>query len=327
MADLAEKIRLLSSTELFSPLGEKAVKKIARWCSVYSFPKGEAVFTDGDPGDALYIVDSGEISINRLSEDLRRQEIARLVAGDCFGEMELMTGQARNAEALAAEKSLLLRFPRRGLSLTALLEEHADAGAELLHSFLKVTAGRIRNANALLKENSPLMQELRSQVYGDKLTGLYNKTYLEEKLPEYLKDKKSRTALLMVKPDNFKAMNDTFGHEAGDETLVLMAAVVKRCLPENAVAVRFMGNELSCLLPDTDRKGALAAAEAIRGILSALDLSQLTGGADFHLSVSTGIAVFPDHAASAPDLIARAHELPLIGRERGGNRILFPEDK
>ncbi len=327
MADLTEKIRILSETELFSPLGKERLDTIARRCSVYSYRKGETVFRPGDPGDALYIVQSGEISINRRTEDRRKQEIARLVAGDCFGEMELMTREARNAEALAEEASLLLRFPRRGRELQTLLAEHTDLGAEILHSFLKVTAGRIRNANALVKENSPLIQELRSQVYGDKLTGLFNKTFLEENLPEYLKDRSRPAALLMVKPDNFKAMNDSFGHEAGDQTLVLMAAALKRGLPEDAVSLRFMGNELSCFLPGVGRDGARAVAERIQRDFASLDLSPLTGGSDFRLSVSAGIAIFPEHADTAPELIARAHELPLIGRERGGNAILFPEDR
>lgn len=323
----SEIIELLAQTALFSPLGRKSLSRIARFSSVYSFPRGRGIFSTGDAGGALFIIESGEVSISRLSEDLRSQEIARFIAGDSFGEMDLLTGSVRNAEARAAEDTLLLQFPRRGKSLRDLLSAHPDAGAELLHSFLRVTAGRIRDANALLKENSPLVQQLRSQVYEDKLTGLYNKTFFEERLPGYLADGNHPVSVLMVKPDNFKLINDTCGHEAGDRALVLMAARLKSLLPESVVAIRYMGNEFACILPDTDRKKALRAAEEIRGIMNGLDLSSLTGKKAFNLSVSTGIAVYPDHAVQASELIAKAHELPLIGRERGGNRILFPEDK
>ena len=217
--------------------------------------------------------------------------------------------------------------PGEGKNSKTCSRTHPEVGARLLHSFLKVTAGKIRNANALLKDNSPWVQELRNQVYGDKLTGLYNKTFLEERLPEYLKVGKNPVGLLMVKPDNFKYINDTYGHEAGDQALVVMAGRLRKHLPEKGVAVRYMGNELSALLPGAGRKEALAAAKGIQDMLVGLDLSQQTAGNPFKLSVSIGIAVFPDHAAKAVDLIAKAHELPLIGRERGGNKILFPEDK
>jgi len=323
----SEIIELLAKTALFSPLGRKALSRIAEFCAVYTFPRGRGIFNTGDPGGALFIVESGEVSISRLSEDLRSQEIARFIAGDSFGELDLMTGSARNAEARAAENTRLLRFPRRGRSLQDLLAAHPDAGAELLHSFLRVTAGRIRDANALMKENSPWVQELRSQVYEDKLTGLYNKTFLEERLPGYLADRKRPVSVLMVKPDNFKLINDTFGHEAGDRALVLMAERLRNSLPESVVAIRYMGNEFACLLPDTDREKALRTAEDIRRLMNGLDFSSVTGKNSFRLSVSAGISVYPDHAERAPELIAWAHELPLIGRERGGNRILFPEDK
>ncbi len=327
MVDITERKRLLSVTELFAPLDEATMRIIAGFCSVYRYRKGKTVFRAGDPSIALYIVRTGEIAISRPDEQGVSQEIARMVAGDSFGDLDLMTGTARNAEAKAAEDSELLQFPGKGKRFEDLLASHPEVGARLLHSFLKVTAGKIRNANALLKDNSPWVQELRNQVYGDKLTGLYNRTFLEERLPDYLKDPKKPVGLLMVKPDNFKHINDTYGHEAGDQALVVMAGKLKKHLPETAVAVRFMGNELSALIPGADRIAAMEAAKGIHEMMTGLDFSQQTAGNPFKLSMSIGIAVFPDHAQKAADLIAKAHELPLVGRERGGNKILFPEDK
>jgi diguanylate cyclase (GGDEF)-like protein len=327
MAVPSEKIRLLSGTELFAPLAPEVLRALSRYTSFYRFSEGKAVFKSGDPGDALFIVRSGEISISRSSQDGPSQEIARFVSGDSFGELDLMTGTPRNAEARAAVKSELLRFPRRGKKLKDLLDEMPEAGARLLQSFLEVTAGRIRNANTLLKDNSPWVKELRNQVYGDKLTGLYNKTFLEERLPDYLKDKKNPLALLMVKPDNFKLINDTYGHEAGDQALVIMAGRLRSHLPERAVAVKYMGNELACLLPGTDREKARETAESIRDLYHGLDLGAVTGGVPFTISVSIGIGVYPEHGETGEELLAAAHELPLLGRARGGNKILFPEDK
>jgi diguanylate cyclase (GGDEF)-like protein len=168
---------------------------------------------------------------------------------------------------------------------------------------------------------------MRNQVYGDKLTGLNNKTFLEEKLPTFLRNPSEPVSLLMIKPDNFKFINDNFGHEAGDQALVVIGSKLFKYLPDADIVVRFMGNEIACVFIKTNRELALEKANSIKDFMNTLDLSAITEGKPFTLSVSTGIAVFPDHANNAEELIAAAHELPLLGRERGGNKILFPEDK
>ena len=159
------------------------------------------------------------------------------------------------------------------------------------------------------------------------MTGLYNRTFLEEKLGKYLVNKKAHVSLLMVKPDNFKLINDTYGHEAGDQALRIMAIRLEKVISGEDVAIRFMGNELSVILPGTEREEAYKMAVKIRSSMNKLDLRQVTQGNSFILTVSIGISVFPEHSATTAQLIEKAHELPLVGRARGGNKILFPEDK
>ena len=301
--------------------------RIAEFCSLVSFHRGVTVFSRGDPGNSLFIVKSGEISVIQRAENRQEQEIARYSHGDYFGEVDMLMNTPRNAEARAASESELLRFPGENKTLQDISKAYPATGAELLRLFIQTTSARIRKSNALLKENSPWVQEMRSQIYKDKLSGLYNKTFLEEQLPPLLADPGRPVSLFMVKPDNFKDINDTFGHEAGDQALVAIGEALSRHVPPNATVVRFMGNELSCLYPDTGRQEARTVAGGIMSFLHAMDLSAITPGVSFKLSISIGAAVFPDHARSAEDLIARAHELPLIGRARGSNIILFPEDK
>jgi diguanylate cyclase (GGDEF)-like protein len=327
MDELQEKGRLLSQTKLFAACGEEMIRQIADFCSMYTFARGSTVFRNGDPGNSFYIVKSGEIAVFRYTADKREQEIARYISGDSFGEIDLLMNTQRTADARAAGKSELMRFPGEGRTLLDLLRTYPPAGAELLRLFMQTTSARLRESNKLLKENSPWVKEMRSQVYGDKLTGLYNKTYLEEQLPAFLKNASQPFSLFMIKPDNFKLINDNFGHEAGDRALVAIGAELVKYIPDNAVLIRFMGNELACLLPATDRAKALQTAKDFQRILNALDLSAMTEGQAFVLSVSIGIAIYPEHAREAQELITRAHELPLIGRDRGGNQILFPEDK
>jgi diguanylate cyclase (GGDEF)-like protein len=327
MNELQKKIRLLSKTELFASCDGEMIRQIAGFCSLYNLSRGATVFKRGDPGNSFYIVKSGEIAVFQHTEDKREQEIARYSGGDSFGEIDMLMNTERNADARAVEKSELVCFPGKDKTFLDLLLAYPPTGAELLRLFMQRTSARIRKSNALLKENSPWIKEIRTQVYGDKLTGLYNKTYLEEELPRYLNNSSRPLSLFMIKPDNFKFINDNFGHEAGDQALVAIGSALVKSIPGNAVLIRFMGNELACVFPATDRAEALRKAKELQGRLNALDLSAMTKGQDFHLSVSIGIAVYPQHARAARELISRAHELPMLGRERGGNKILFPEDK
>ncbi len=324
---LHAKIERLQNVAIFSSYHDDELSIIAEYSEYCNYRKNDVIFRAGTTGDALYIVESGEVVINKKNDNGRNIDIARFLGGDCFGELDMLTGSSRNASARAEIETRLLMFPRKGIYFKDILEKHPAISAQILHKILVEIAGRIRKANSLIKENSPLIQELKKQVYRDKLTGLYNKTFLEEKLNEYLVNKSSHVCLLMVKPDNFKLINDTYGHEAGDQTLRIMAIGLEKVITKEDVAIRFMGNELSVILPDTEREEAYEMAVKIQCSMNKLDLRQVTRGNSFMLTVSIGVSNFPEHSDNTEELIQKAHELPLIGRARGGNKILFPEDK
>lgn len=87
-----------------------------------------------------------------------------------------------------------------------------------------------------------------------------------------------------------------------------------------------MGNELGVILPGFGREDCFKEAQKILSMFNNLDISGATKTNDVYLSMSIGIAIFPGHADTSDELISITHELPLAGRARGGNVILFPED-
>jgi diguanylate cyclase (GGDEF)-like protein len=314
---------ILSGTALFESWNEKSLEEIAGFCSLDYFPRGSTVFKTGEAGGAFFIVKDGEIAVSRPMAAGQEQEIARYIAGDSFGELDMMMRTPRNAEAKAVLTSELLRFPRRGKSMEDFLKARPAAGARLFDSFLGIMAGRIRKANALIAENSFWVQETRNQVYRDKLTGFFNAVFLVEQLPLFLKDEP--LSLMMVRLDNLREINDLYGNEAGDEALIITAAALNRLVTETVEVCRFQGSEFACVFPGMDRDAADGMAETIRVMLSNLDLSAVTSSATFHLSVSIGIAVYPRHTRDAGELIALAHELSPISR--GEKKTPFPEGK
>lgn len=312
---------LLASAGLFSSCSGDELEYLAQRSEFLSLADGDSLFSPGEESSSLFVVASGSVVIHSPEDG---SAMAEFVPGDSLGELEFLTGARRNALAKAGGQTLVLAFPSRGLGLGEALSAKPEVAARVYRAFLLVVAGRTRKANALVKENSPLVRELKRQVYGDKLTGLLNKAWLEEGLPGLLKA--SPLALLMLKPDNFKEINDSFGHEVGDAVLVRMAGAFGQASPGQALAVRYMGNELAAVLPGQARLEALEAARAIKAVLESLDISDLTGDPRLRLSVSLGLVLSPEHGSQAEELLRTCAALPLTARARGGSLILFPED-
>ena len=316
----------LLKTEIFSNLDDKALDIICENSDFITYNPGDEIFLSGERAGVLYIVVSGSVHIIKKYIYEGRSTIAEFISGDIMGELEFFTDSDFSDTGVAAGETTLLKIPGSGKSFRDVLEHYPEIATVILYKFLRVISHRIRNSNSLVKENSALIQELKRQVYGDKLTGLYNKIYLEETLPQFMKNRSEPASLILMKSDNFKLINDTYGHEAGDETLKMMAVELSHLMEGRGIVLRYLGNELGVILPGCDRDRAYHEAELIQAMMNRLDISETIKAANVKLSMSLGIAVYPDHADASDELIRIAHELPLIGKERGGNIILFPED-
>jgi diguanylate cyclase (GGDEF)-like protein len=157
----------------------------------------------------------------------------------------------------------------------------------------------------------------------DGLTGLYNHAFFLQALrQEVLRSKRHglRAALLLLDLDNFKQVNDERGHVEGDRVLMKAAAVVREGVREIDVAARYGGEEFAVLLPDTSRLGAFVVAERIRRRLE----DRFARGRSL-VTVSGGIAVFPDDAGTPADLIVQADAGLYGAKAAGKNRILLPQ--
>ncbi|MDA3957467.1 GGDEF domain-containing protein [Oceanispirochaeta sp.] len=316
---------LLKQTDIFSSLQTHELRVIAKNSEFRIYQPGETVFKTGEPGNALYIVESGEVVVQKQEEYGPVIDFARFIQGNCFGELDMFTETNRVASAVASGETRLLVFPKSGTSFEEILKELPEISARILHKILVNIAERIRSANSLIKENSPLMQELKKQVYRDKLTGIFNQTYLLEKIRKFINNG-NQFALIISKPDNFKDLNDNYGHEIGDLVLKMMARLLRDFIGDDSRTVRYKGNAMAVLLMGASRKEAYEAGLGIRDFLNQLDVSEVIGGVKFQLTASVGISLFPDHASDPETLVFNTHELPLKGRTQGGNLILFPED-
>jgi diguanylate cyclase (GGDEF)-like protein len=319
---LDEKINLLQKTELFSQLSREELAIVAQNSQIIQYQKGTAVFGEDDSSRELYIVKEGEVLITRHLDDDDDIHLAQYVSGDCFGELDLIEDAPRKETAVTIKDTVLLVFPKRGLTFSDVLQEYPEVSARLLYRLISIVSNRVRRTHQLIRERSPWIEHLKRQMFKDKLTGLYSQDFLREDFPSLLPEYGKCTSLLLIKPDNFKELNDRFGHDAGDKILILISIFIQSVVRAYDIAIRYRGDEFAVVLPGTDTKAAVAIAKELGEALYEMNISEITDGKENNVFVSVGIATFPDHAINSEALIDAAYGKMLKARRRGGNRIV-----
>jgi diguanylate cyclase (GGDEF)-like protein len=151
----------------------------------------------------------------------------------------------------------------------------------------------------------------------DSLTGLFNRYRFQEELSRMLFDAdrhKSCVALLFFDLDEFKYINDTFGHGAGDNMLIRVAQEISAQIRRNEILCRLGGDEFALLVPDADEaEMTILADRLVRAV------EQITFGYEgqsLRLGTSVGVALFPQHASNGEELIANADMAMYLAKEK-----------
>jgi diguanylate cyclase (GGDEF)-like protein len=161
--------------------------------------------------------------------------------------------------------------------------------------------------------------------FTDRLTGLFNYDFLQAQV-RYEIDRVRRyggsCSILVLDLDHFKKFNDTHGHQAGNLLLRALADCVRREKRDSDFAARFGGEEFVVLVPG-DSTDAVRLAERLRRAVAQLELPQL--GPEGRVTVSIGVASFPEQATNAAELFERADQALYVAKGSGRNRtIVYP---
>ncbi|NIK47906.1 sensor domain-containing diguanylate cyclase [Variibacter gotjawalensis] len=219
-----------------------------------------------------------------------------------------------------SEVALEIPMIARGEILGLLIIQSRDENGEQILEKNRNIALALADAMSLALSNITLRDKLRSQALRDPLTGLYNRRYMEDALERTVllaEREKTAVSVIMIDLDNFKRLNDQFGHAKGDAVLRDTAAAILGQLRETDIACRYGGEELLVVLPSCSIEVAAAKAERMRSSIASFTVAN---GPE--ISASFGVASYPATSVTTKELLLHADSALYSAKQKGRNRVV-----
>lgn len=249
----------IQALQLFRGADSLRIAPLLKDCPIVQLEQGE-VASDAQSA-RMYIVLRGALSVAADTRTgMSDGTISKVLPGESVGEQAVLDEEANQATITALEQSeLLVLEAERAWQLI-------DAANGVARNLLRLLSFRIRAANAMMRKRQKLGEFYRQMSMVDGLTNLYNRAWLNDFLPQLVASAQATgqpLSLIMLDIDHFKKFNDSHGHLQGDQALRTAAQVLIGALRPTDFAVRYGGEEMMVVLPDTN----VQVAEAVAGRL------------------------------------------------------------
>jgi len=277
---------------------------------------------------AVLITDSSTNGDGNLSEGV---EVNRIVSAMC---VPLITKAGIRGVIYVYSSNSPQGFRKEDLFFITSISNPAAVAIEnaLLHDKTKHSEEELRRARdeleAKVRERTSELAEanakLRDLSITDDLTGLFNRRYLVRALEaEFIRSirYKRNFSVLLFDIDDFKQVNDRYGHGCGDAVLIRLASVIRGCLRSSDMVARYGGDEIAILLPETDKSKATEIAEKLRRLIEGTCFEW--NGKTINITSTIGIATAPnDRIADWGDMLANADKALYRGKGIGKNAVV-----
>lgn len=206
-----------------------------------------------------------------------------------------------------------------------LMIECIDVTSQFLRvNQLKEYVQQLSDLNKRLREKE---REIARLAYYDKLTSVANRTLfysLGDKFLSNARRKQILLGLMFIDLDNFKCINDNYGHKAGDRVLIQVAEILTKSVRENDIVARYGGDEFIVLLPDLQNKeDTLGIAQRITERIENLQME----GMELQVTTSIGASFYPDDGETIDEMITKADRAMYQAKSIGGNQcVIYDED-
>jgi diguanylate cyclase (GGDEF)-like protein len=310
------------NTEIFSSLLGKERDYISSRSGIIQLKKDERLFSSGGKAKCFYKLISGSIRVFKPRDDGDEDDLAWFDPDDTIGDFDFARGAAYDASAEAVRDSTIIVFPAPGITLDMIAKENPQALSHILLNSIVMITSRIKSTHKIIIENISLVQELYRKAYEDSSTGLYKQSFLTDEINRILE---GPTAIIMMKPDNFKILVDSRGHSAGDEAMVRIAMLLKLIVRRlgRGYALRFKSNEVGILFPKCPLPAVQKIAEEIHTCLKNFESVPAEGSIPaFHFSGTVSYAVWPNDGAKWDALFQGNYDSLMENWRNGGDKVV-----
>ncbi|MGZ3158938.1 MAG: diguanylate cyclase [Burkholderiaceae bacterium] len=309
----------IGDLHLFDGITDPAVASLLADCKVVLVPAGQTVLDNNTKGARLFIVLRGSLGVTQTASEARLMDgtVSKILPGECVGELSVLDEESNSSSINALEESELLVIEAD--RLWRLIDESNGVARNML----RLLSFRIRAANAQIRRRHKVGEFYRQLSMVDGLTGLQNRAWLNNHLSTMVTTSHevgNPLSIIMIDLDHFKKFNDVHGHLMGDEALKSAARVLIDALRPRDFAVRYGGEELMVILPNTNLKASSIVAERLcermREAVVFADLNKPLP----HITASFGVATLAPKQ-DAEMLMATADAALYRAKDSGRNRI------
>jgi diguanylate cyclase (GGDEF)-like protein len=318
---------VLMDSPLFAGLSELEFRAFSAFLKPRHIARDETVFYQGEPGNELFILRSGELNAFAERAGGFRQWMFKISPPAFFGEMSVIAHTSRSATIAASEDSELAVLG--GDDFYHIIYKHPMIAVKVLKAIGNVQSRwleeNFRHLGDLIRWGDTALR----RAVTDELTGLYNRRFMEDTIRDRFAQGMvglRRMALLMMDLDRVHEINERYGTGSGDQVIIAAARVLQSQIRPTDIAARLSGDEFAILFPDTVEAEALNIAERIRRAVHTqqVRISQAPHSAEplsISVGISIGIAVAPIHGGDLESLIGSADDALRRAKSRGRNRV------
>ncbi len=320
-----ENVNFLKNVAVFSLLSPEETAMILHHFDFVEIGGNRTLFREGDKGNELFIIKSGKVRTSISLSGGEEKDIASFTSGDFFGEMSIFDDEPRSATCRTVEKTELVIL--KGESLFEMIETNPEISIKIMYRMLNITTRRLRDTGEFLSDMVQWGEEARKRTITDELTGVYNRRFLEESFTQIFESARRNSkplSMVMADLDDFRQINEIYGHEKGDRVILEVVGIFRRHLRDTDILARYGGDEFTVLMPDTDLDAAMEISERIRSDVERLDLLNDPAGVSHSMhrvTASQGLACYPDTADSGESLKESADRALYKAKESGRNRV------
>lgn len=222
--------------------------------------------------------------------------------------------------------SIPIEYNNGIIGVVTIVSKEKKAFKKVHHRILDI----LSNYFGVAIENAKNYETTKANSEKDGLTRLYNYKYFNNAVEEYGSaiNKNSVYSLILLDLDHFKEVNDTYGHEAGNEILCLFAERLKKFVDNKGLIARYGGEEFVISLPNVDLKHANQLAESMRAMIAdqpfpvRKHILPHKDVEDVYITASIGVAAYPNHCESLNELVRHADRAMYLGaKKRGRNKV------